>query len=219
MPEYINRPYLFPRNVGYYFLRILLIQTYRIQDCKFYDDGTSDKSNSYSAKKLGVNLITNSISYSNSTYTVTSGVNSSAWTGVSPPISLSTTDNWIVRIKVKGNLFSGLTLGDNIDKHLAMIRYLNDHNWGVYGYVQPNNWVIPRRSLTTSNTYYIQEVKLENGTLTYSIYNTNETLLDSASVSLPSAYENITLYPCAATYPNDSSNNKVYFQEFMVKSL
>lgn len=112
-----------------------------------------------------------------------------------------------------------MSLGDNIDKHLTMIRYLNNRNWGVFGYVQPNNWVIPTRSLTTSNTYYIQEVKLENGTLTYSIYDTNETLLDSASVSLPSAYENITLYPCASTFPNDNSNKTIQFQEFMVKSL
>lgn len=41
MLEYIKSSYLFQRNVCYYFLRILLIQTYELQDCDFYNDCTT----------------------------------------------------------------------------------------------------------------------------------------------------------------------------------
>ena len=37
---YINHLNLFPSNVCYYFLRILLIQTYAIEDCDLYIDGS-----------------------------------------------------------------------------------------------------------------------------------------------------------------------------------
>ena len=36
MPEYINRPHVFPSNVCYYFLRLMFIQTYELHDLLLY---------------------------------------------------------------------------------------------------------------------------------------------------------------------------------------
>ena len=96
----------------------------------------------------------------------------------------------------------------------------NPTSYAVYGYGSPNSYLISSTNVSLSaNTYYAFKVRLVNGVVSLKVYN-GETLIIDNSYTLPSNYEDITVYPVVSCFGNNTQNNtSTYFKEYSVKPL
>lgn len=204
----------------------LVSKTYEVSDRLFYDDATTDKSSKYVSRCVG-NGKSCTISYANNEYHLTATGSGTSWYGVSP-ISVSTSDNWEITSMIKVVLsgsdgqFVSLGLANGGSNHIEHILYpkSNPTSYAVYGYGSPNSYIIPVTNVSLSeNTYYTFKVKLVNGVVSLKVYN-GETLIIDTSYTLPSNYEDITVYPVVSCFGNTNVNNtSTYFKEYSVKPL
>ena len=204
--------------------RIIFSKTYEVSDRLFYDDATTDKSSKYVSRSVG-NGKSCTISYANNEYNLTARGSGVSWYGVSP-LSLSTSDNWEITATMKSTntnpTFVSLGFANDGANHIEHILYPNSSpsNYAVYGYGSPNSYLISPINISLSgNTYYTFKVRLVNGVVSLKVYN-GETLIIDSSYTLPSNYEDITVYPVVSCFGNTTQNNSsTYFKEYGVKSL
>ena len=189
-----------------------------ITDASFYDDCSTNKVSAYT-RRLG----SSSISYDNNGYLTTTEGSSEGWLVFSPVDALSTNTDWCIEAKIKqtnypNSLYHSLNLVQktNSSNHISLCLYSS--NFASYGYGSPNTYLIsPDSSVTsTGGNWYRLKCELQNGTIYITIYDNSDVQIYSNSVSLPSNYQNIEVYPCFGGYYGGTTRQ---YKNILVKPL
>lgn len=194
---------------------MFLIQRYEVQDCKFYDDQSTNKVSRYSS------IYGNpTISYSSQYLTI--GGSNSAW-NISSPIEVSTSDNWCFEADCMFNSndmpFCGIALSKKSTPSniLSFIGYTTSISSFEYGNSVSAVWVDNSYNVTKGNWYHFKW-ECVNGKLIYSVFDSQETLITTTEITIPSNYQNTNVYLCITKY-GDLSNTNKYFRNIKVKPL
>lgn len=189
----------------------LVSETY-IQDCKFYDDQSSDKTSMYTSYGGTITKTYN-----------TGYIQMQATTGT-PSLCLSTpmgsATDWSMEIEVKSSssLFTGCVLLKDSTNYISHGLYNTSYGYASYNYPYDSSkpFLFQDGSTTAqSNTWYKFKFELISNTLYYYVYNASGTLINSKTVSLPSNYQNTNLYFGCWTF-NDAITQ---FRNIKVKPL
>lgn len=193
-----------------------LTGTYGIVDALFYDNQSTDRTSEYIVKQG-----TMTKTYTENQYiSIQGGVNE--FNSMSP-VTLSTADNWSVeadmqQINVPSRIFVGFILlsASNSNNYISFLIYTNET--ASYGYGSPGTYLFRDNSLAgNTNTWYHMKWELVDGELKYYVYNeTGTTLLFSKTVTLPSNYSNVNVYPCIGRYENSQTSR---IRNVIVKAL
>lgn len=202
----------------------MLNKTYELSDKLFNDDCSTNKLSDYSLVLRSAGG-SETLSYSSDYNQMI--VNGGDWHAYSP-IKVSTSDEWrlevdITQINQARGVYLALGLVQSSSIYSSFIGYSSNNVWGVYGYGQPNTWIVPQRTVVGHfklNTWYTFVLECENGMFNYYIYLEDGTLLDSASVSIPTAYQDKEVDLCIFGYPALSSPSVTYrWKNFKVTAL
>ena len=193
-------------------------ETFEVQDCKFYDDMSSNKLSQYITK---IGSVTSTYQ---SGYIQIQGT--SNFCGLAPNIELDSSDDWSMEceIKTNSNTYNGVLLLKNNTDFISNVIYDNNYAYvSSYGYASYNypytgdsNWLFRDTSLRgNSNTWYKFKMKLISNTIYYYLYNSNGDLLTSKTVSLPSKYQNTDIY----FTPLTEGSSTAQFRNVKIKAL
>ena len=166
MPEYINRLHLFQRNVCYYFLRILLIQTCNIEDDILYDSGSVDKSSTTFDSPLNIRSSSNySVTHSEDCYLLYGSATGGA-VGEFPLKALSSLTEYILEFDsytTINNVNTGSAIGTNSRYAYIYLRSDQWHSWktgnGSGSYPSESSFDING----TTNSVWVHYVITRNG--------------------------------------------------------
>lgn len=188
-------------------------ETFVVEDCTFYDDQSSNKLSQYTTK-VGSVTPTYQSGYIQITGT------SSNLCGIAPNIVLDSSDDWSMECEIKSNsnLYCGVMLLKNNTDYVSHFIYSNTYGYASYDYpyVGDSNWLFRDSSLRyTSGTWYKFKIELISNTLYYYIYDSNGDLLKSKTVSLPSKYQNTSLY----FTQNTDGSSTTEFKKVKIKAL
>lgn len=190
-----------------------IVSEISVQDCKFYDDQSSDKTSMYTSYGGTITKTYN-----------TGYIQMRANTGT-PSLCLSTpmgsATDWSMEIEVKSSssLFTGCVLLKDSTNYISHALY-NPSSNGYASYNYPYDSSKPflfqdGSTIGQSNTWYKFKFELISNTLYYYVYNASGTLINSKTVSLPSNYQNTNLYFGCWTF-NDAITQ---FRNIKVKPL
>ena len=85
----------------------------------------------------------------------------------------------------------------------------------AYDYAS-GTWLTSELSYGGITNYHKVKLEITNNECAVTVYNESGTQLTTASFTLPSNYQNTTVYPCIATY---TANKTTYFKNLMIKPL
>lgn len=186
-----------------------LQETYELEDCTFYDDQSSNKVSQYTARMSSATPV-----YNTDHLTLIGNTNDWALASV---YGVSTANNFLIEAELS-TPSSFLELGYWLSGtyHISTIGYPLDSKFRCYNYANSPSLLWEQSQTVSKNTYYKVQMSLENGTLTFKVWDSNNTLLFTKTASLPSNYQNTTVYPCFGVY---GQNNAVNMKKLKVKPL
>lgn len=128
------------------------------------------------------------------------------------PFSVSTSENWCFEADMQqtnysNRIFIGMILiSTSTSSHkISNLLYTNEH--ASYGYGSPNSYLFRDSNVRGAiNTWYHFKWILQEGELIYQIYDNNNVLLSTHTVTLPSNYNNVEVYPCITRYENTQTS-------------
>ena len=190
-------------------------ETYSIEDCKFYDNTSSDKSNNYTTNS---NI---ALSFDTDHYVAVSSVGnnvSSNFYGLLKP-NIAFSNDIIIECDIKQTVTSTATYGISIVNNTGVSttnvsKYYQLSNYNGNKGLTTNPWTEKRTTGSLSNdTWYHFKLTITNGSGTGEIKQGNTTVYnDSLSYSQFSSLAYICL--TASQYPNT-----IQFKNFKVKPL
>lgn len=190
----------------------LVQETFTVEDCKFYDDMSSNKLSEYTTK-LG--SITST--YQNGYIEIIGG---NSWNALSP-IEINSANDWSMEceIKTNSNLMNVVHLLKDSTNFISDALYISQTTYGYASYNYPYSsskpFLFEDHTLKyTTNTWNKFKLELKSNTLYYYLYDSNGTLLASKTVTLPSIYQNSNLYFCPGVY-----NGTAQFKNVKIKAL
>ena len=196
---------------------IISTQTCAIEDNKFYDNASTDKTSKYTVRTSKSCTLTHYTDY----YRLeggTSGSGANMMIGMSPT-ELSTSDNWIIEGEVKGATFHPIGVLLDTGHFFVGNLYTNKNFLGFDYGAMSTICSTTSSSAINANNYYTVKIELRDNVLYYSAYDNSNNLLCEMNAGLPSTYQNQTVYPCIMQYANDNSNKFIDIKKFKVKML
>ena len=198
----------------------LLTKTFTVQDCKFHDDASTDKSSDYTVRTTKNSTLTHNTGYYNM-----SGSAGGSGVGIMmgrSPTSLSTSENWIFEAdihSISGSQWKSISLILDSTHMVSCIVYTNK-TFLLYDYGASAEITRTTFSTYDTNNYYRVKIKLENNVLYCGLYDTSDNLLCSMQGNLPSGYQNKTVYPSITQFANDvTANLQINFKNVKIKPL
>lgn len=192
--------------------------TYEMEDCKFYDDQSTNKLSSYSTIKGSLTT-----SYSQNDY-VQIKATSGSFNAFAPNIELSTDDEWVIEADIiqtdsSSNLYVGMILqqSSNSNNYISNLLYADAYR--SYGYGTPNAYLFQDSSTgATVNNWYHFKWEFKDGKLIYTVENSNHQILARQIITLPSVYDNTNVKMGIISY-GASLYPTVRFKNLKVKMI
>ena len=191
----------------------LLSEAYTVEDCRWYDDASSNKSSSYTQYNSP------SFSYNTNGY-YRLGKSSGGWGFVTPMNTpITTNDNISIEVTWESvGKFGSIGLYKSTSVHLP-ICYYTSTEVGMYGYGSTNAWVVPTET-TNINPPVILNYELNDGKVNLFVYDENKVLIWSkTNISIPSIFNNSNLYLVVGMPDHSDNTNYSNFKNLKIKRL
>lgn len=185
---------------------MLVSKRYDVQDCRYYDDASTNKASNYQA-----NVRSATISHSTNKYVVTN-IQSNDFTPITP-IGITLGNNEIFEVDMQCSNIMGMGLLDSNGKYISVNMYTSSHEAMIYDYA--NKSQLTQSKGTISTDWLHCTLKLVDNVISVKIYN-NDVEVYSDSATLPTYYQGKTLSAYISTYWKE---NPLSFRNMKIKPL